>query len=94
MYQTLQGTVGWFAGAVGIPQERKYNSVLFGGLIGSLFSLLQFICSPLTGAASDYLGRRRVIIINSFGIIEVLCYMGHVKKFWSLPYLSHGWRIK
>ncbi|XP_077334006.1 major facilitator superfamily domain-containing protein 10 [Lithobates pipiens] len=69
MYQTLQGTVGWFAEAVGVPQERKYNSVLFGGLIGSLFSLLQFICSPLTGAASDYLGRRRVMMINSFGII-------------------------
>ncbi|KAG9462911.1 hypothetical protein GDO78_022837 [Eleutherodactylus coqui] len=65
LYQTLQHTVDWFAGAVGVPQERRYNSVLFGGLIGSLFSLLQFICSPLNGAASDYAGRRRVLMINT-----------------------------
>ncbi|CAN2388437.1 tetracycline transmembrane transporter activity [Pristimantis euphronides] len=69
LYQTLQNTVDWFAGTVGVPQERKYNSVLFGGLIGSLFSLLQFICSPLTGAASDYAGRRRVMMITTVGLI-------------------------
>ncbi|KAM9329487.1 major facilitator superfamily domain-containing protein 10 [Gastrophryne carolinensis] len=69
LYQTLQGSVDWFAGTVGVPQERKYNSVLFGGLIGSLFSLLQFICSPLTGSASDYAGRRRVMILTSVGLI-------------------------
>ncbi|KAM4051165.1 major facilitator superfamily domain-containing protein 10 isoform 1-T2 [Anomaloglossus baeobatrachus] len=69
LYQTLQHTVDWFAGAVGVPQERKYNSVLFGGLIGSLFSLLQFICSPLTGAASDYAGRRRLMMMTTVGLI-------------------------
>ncbi|XP_075426582.1 major facilitator superfamily domain-containing protein 10 [Ascaphus truei] len=69
LYQTLQHTVDWFATSVGVPQERKYNSVLFGGLIGSIFSLLQFICSPLTGAASDYLGRRRVLMITVVGLI-------------------------
>ncbi|KAG8591280.1 hypothetical protein GDO81_000111 [Engystomops pustulosus] len=69
LYQTLQHSVDWFAGMVGVPQERKYNSVLFGGLIGSLFSLLQFLCSPLTGAASDYAGRRRVLMITTVGLI-------------------------
>ncbi|XP_073513320.1 major facilitator superfamily domain-containing protein 10 isoform X2 [Phyllobates terribilis] len=69
LYQTLQQTVDWFAGAVGVPQERKYHSVLFGGLVGSLFSLLQFICSPLTGAASDYAGRRRLMMITTVGLI-------------------------
>ncbi|XP_040275116.1 major facilitator superfamily domain-containing protein 10 isoform X2 [Bufo bufo] len=68
LYQTLQSTVDWFAETVGVPQERKYNSVLFGGLIGSLFSLLQFLCSPLTGAASDYAGRRRVLMITTVGL--------------------------
>lgn len=69
LYQTLQHTVEWFAGTIGVPHERQYNSVLFGGLIGSLFSLLQFICSPLTGAASDYAGRRRVMMITTVGLI-------------------------
>ncbi|CAJ0950467.1 unnamed protein product [Ranitomeya imitator] len=156
LYHTLQHTVDWFAAAVGVPQERKYNSVLFGvftavlqlqfyigavvkplrnpqkevtycgmqtaafphvffrsmctaflvshrftlnckfmgnccgpaaaetlwirskirivctypeSLVGSLFSLLQFICSPLTGAASDYAGRRRLMMITTVGLI-------------------------
>ncbi len=31
MYQSLQSVVDWFRGAVGVPMETKYNSVLFGG---------------------------------------------------------------
>ncbi|KAE8628962.1 hypothetical protein XENTR_v10000302 [Xenopus tropicalis] len=69
LYQTIQHSVDWFASAIGVPQERKYNSVLFGGFIGTIFSLLQFICSPLTGAASDYLGRRRAMMITAVGLI-------------------------
>lgn len=34
------------------------------GLIGSAFSLLQFFSAPLTGAASDYLGRRPVMMLS------------------------------
>lgn len=34
------------------------------GLIGSAFSLLQFFSAPLTGAASDYLGRRPVMMMS------------------------------
>lgn len=30
-YLSLQRGVDWFAGMAGIPPERKYNSVLFGG---------------------------------------------------------------
>ncbi|XP_005998244.1 major facilitator superfamily domain-containing protein 10 isoform X1 [Latimeria chalumnae] len=68
-YQSLQSTVDWFADMVGVPHERKYNSVLFGGLIGSIFSLLQFVSSPLTGAASDYFGRRQLMIMTMVGLI-------------------------
>lgn len=32
-YQSLQSVVDWFREAVGIPMEKKYNSVLFGGLL-------------------------------------------------------------
>lgn len=31
VYQCLQSMVDWFREALGIPMERKYNSVLFGG---------------------------------------------------------------
>ncbi|KAM9027628.1 major facilitator superfamily domain-containing protein 10 isoform 2-T4 [Ara ararauna] len=68
-YLLLQRGVDWFAVMAGIPPERKYNSVLFGGLIGSIFSILQFFSSPLTGAMSDSLGRRPVILMTVIGLI-------------------------
>ncbi|XP_056145667.1 major facilitator superfamily domain-containing protein 10 [Lampris incognitus] len=70
VYQSLQSIVDWFREAVGIPMERKYNSVLFGGLIGSVFSLLQFLSSPLTGAASDRYGRRPLLILTTLGLMS------------------------
>uniref|UniRef100_A0A1A8IQ06 Major facilitator superfamily domain-containing protein 10 n=2 Tax=Nothobranchius kuhntae TaxID=321403 RepID=A0A1A8IQ06_NOTKU len=69
-YQSLQGVVDWFREAVGIPMEKKYNTVLFGGLIGSLFSLLQFLASPLTGALSDRHGRRPLLILTTLGLMS------------------------
>lgn len=34
------------------------------GLIGSIFSVLQFLWAPLTGAVSDCLGRRPVMLLS------------------------------
>ncbi|XP_038860785.1 major facilitator superfamily domain-containing protein 10 isoform X4 [Salvelinus namaycush] len=70
VYQSLQSIVDWFREAVGVPMETKYNSVLFGGLIGSLFSLLQFMSSPLTGAASDHYGRKPLLILTTLGLMS------------------------
>ncbi|XP_048365217.1 major facilitator superfamily domain-containing protein 10 isoform X1 [Sphaerodactylus townsendi] len=69
LYIILQHGVDRFAEVVGVPPERKYNSVLFGGLIGSLFSILQFFASPLTGAASDCFGRRPLMLLTAVGLI-------------------------
>uniref|UniRef100_A0A671UG44 Major facilitator superfamily domain-containing protein 10 n=2 Tax=Sparus aurata TaxID=8175 RepID=A0A671UG44_SPAAU len=70
VYQSLQSVVDWFREAVGIPLEKKYNTVLFGGLIGSLFSLLQFLMSPLTGALSDRHGRRPMLLLTTLGLMS------------------------
>ncbi|XP_076853840.1 major facilitator superfamily domain-containing protein 10-like [Brachyhypopomus gauderio] len=67
-YQSLQNIVDWFRGAVGVPMETKYNNVLFGGLIGSLYSLLQFISSPVIGAASDKHGRKPLLLLTTVGV--------------------------
>uniref|UniRef100_A0A4W3JI88 Major facilitator superfamily domain containing 10 n=1 Tax=Callorhinchus milii TaxID=7868 RepID=A0A4W3JI88_CALMI len=69
LYQSMQHSVDWFADVIGVPSERKYNSVLFGGLIGTIFSLLQFLLSPVTGAASDYFGRRLLMMLTTAGLI-------------------------
>jgi MFS family permease len=43
------------------------KTVLFGGLLSTLYSLLQFIFSPIWGALSDRLGRRRILTITLAG---------------------------
>ncbi len=50
----------------GTPQMSTI--VLFGGLLGALYSLLQFIAAPLWGAISDRIGRRPVLLISVFGL--------------------------
>ena len=42
--------------------------VLFGGLMGSLYSLLQFISAPLWGTLSDRWGRKRVLLLTTAGL--------------------------
>lgn len=52
--------------ADGTPQMTTI--VLFGGLLGALYSLLQFIAAPFWGAVSDRIGRRPVLLISVFGL--------------------------
>ncbi|XP_004579294.2 major facilitator superfamily domain-containing protein 10 [Ochotona princeps] len=68
LYGAWQRGVDWLATAIGMPAEKRYHSVLFGGLIGSAFSLLQFLSAPLTGALSDCLGRRLVMLLSLTGL--------------------------
>lgn len=42
--------------------------VLFGGLLGALYSLLQFIAAPIWGGISDRIGRRPVLLISVMGL--------------------------
>ncbi|XP_012667719.1 major facilitator superfamily domain-containing protein 10 isoform X4 [Otolemur garnettii] len=68
LYSSWQRGVDWFATAIGMPVEKRYNSVLFGGLIGSAFSILQFLSAPITGAISDRLGRRPAMLLSLTGL--------------------------
>jgi len=67
LYSTLSNSISYFTSLVGAPE--KYTSVLFGGFLGSMFSLLQFIISPLAGGLSDYYGRKPILLVTLFGII-------------------------
>lgn len=48
--------------------NMNYIEVLFGGLMGSWFSLIQYISMPIMGSLSDIYGRRPLMIISLIGI--------------------------
>ena len=52
---SLRELVGASAGSMAVP-------ALFGGILGSLYSLLQFACAPLWGQLSDRIGRRPTLL--------------------------------
>lgn len=45
-----------------VGNKEVYVEVLFGGVVASLFSLLQFLLSPFWGSLSDHRGRRPVLL--------------------------------
>ncbi|XP_003738121.1 major facilitator superfamily domain-containing protein 10 [Galendromus occidentalis] len=55
------------------------NIVLIGGLLGSMFSLLQFFTSPIIGALSDVYGRKPLLLLSNLG--SLVCY-----GLWSVSY--------
>ncbi|MCP4501063.1 MAG: MFS transporter [Deltaproteobacteria bacterium] len=75
-YLALEGDASFIGGIVsmldaatgGGPGARTYTIVLFGGLLGSLYSVLQFFSAPLWGRLSDRHGRRRILQITSLGV--------------------------
>jgi hypothetical protein len=48
-----------------IPVEEPVTSVLFGGLLGAMFSFLQYINAPLLGALSDKYGNGFLFTVNT-----------------------------
>jgi len=51
------------------PISSRFDVVLLGGALGSLFSLLQAIASPIIGALSDRYGRRTALLYSVVGNI-------------------------
>ncbi|OQE22111.1 hypothetical protein PENFLA_c013G06231 [Penicillium flavigenum] len=49
------------------PIDSRYDIVLLGGALGSLFSLLQAFAAPVIGRLSDRHGRRRALLISMLG---------------------------
>jgi len=63
-FSQYAATLGVFIGA---PTHQS-ETVLMGGLIGSLFSLLQFMSAPIIGAFSDVYGRKPALVLCMMGI--------------------------
>ena len=46
---------------------QAVDVVIVGGLVGSMFSVLQFMVSPIIGKLSDVHGRKRVLMWTMVG---------------------------
>ncbi|KAM3083852.1 hypothetical protein ACMFMF_001214 [Clarireedia jacksonii] len=58
------------------PIDSRYDIVLLGGALGSLFSLLQALASPIIGTLSDKYGRRTALLCSMAGnILSVLLWV-------------------
>ncbi|KAF2404806.1 MFS general substrate transporter [Trichodelitschia bisporula] len=92
-YRTLEPTTGdsntvlnrvftglnTYKNAFARPINDRYDIVLLGGALGSLFSLCQAIASPIIGLLSDKYGRRTALLWSMVGnILSVTLWVGAV----------------
>jgi MFS family permease len=65
------GVLGWIVGQTDALAQAfgiaSYAPVLFGGVLASVFSILQFVFAPFWGALSDRHGRRPVLLATVAG---------------------------
>ncbi|KAJ3286589.1 hypothetical protein HK104_008962 [Borealophlyctis nickersoniae] len=66
-YYAFRTLIRGFRSWLGMQPNSRLDIILFGGFIGSLFSFLQFVSSPIIGRASDRYGRRTVLLLSMIG---------------------------
>ena len=51
-----------------LVNEDQDSALWYIGWFGTIWALMQFICSPIMGALSDRFGRRPVLLLSAFGL--------------------------
>ncbi|VDK65115.1 unnamed protein product [Onchocerca ochengi] len=69
LYDAVEIFCQFFQNAIGTPSSKRLHSVFFGGILGSLYCLLQFLSSPLLGALSDVYGRKPILLLSIAGTL-------------------------
>ncbi|KAL2209190.1 MFS general substrate transporter [Sarocladium strictum] len=79
LLQTILSGLNRYKAAFSRQIDSRYDIVLIGGAMGSLFSLLQAIASPFIGTLSDRYGRRTALLASMCGnILSVLLWVAAV----------------
>jgi len=64
----LAAWLGEFVSHPDADRQQLYTTALFGGILGSIYSTLQFVFAPLWGRISDRTGRRPILLISISGL--------------------------
>lgn len=92
LYNRLSSHIRYFQQLLGAPE--RYNSVLFGGFLGSMFSFLQFVVSPIMGALSDCYGRKPILLLSLVSSCIHICvrliFLMHI-RFLVTSFLDNNW---
>ncbi|HSQ39522.1 MAG TPA: MFS transporter [Anaerolineales bacterium] len=64
--------------------ERFGGGGMEMGMLMAIFSLMQFIFSPIWGNLSDRIGRKPVLLIGAFGNAASMALMGFAHEYWLL----------
>ncbi|KAK4102077.1 MFS general substrate transporter [Parathielavia hyrcaniae] len=76
LLSSVLGYLNAYKASFARPIDSRYDIVLLGGALGSLFSLLQAIASPIIGHLSDKYGRRAALLASMAGnILSVLLWV-------------------
>ncbi|KAK4117500.1 MFS general substrate transporter [Canariomyces notabilis] len=76
LLSSVLGYLNAYKAAFARPIDSRYDIVLLGGALGSLFSLLQAVASPVIGHLSDKYGRRTALLASMIGnILSVLLWV-------------------
>lgn len=59
----------------------RFTPVLFGGILGSLYAILQFFFAPIWGGLSDKKGRRPILLITTIGVFVSYIIWGFAGSF-------------
>ncbi|MCE9501230.1 MAG: MFS transporter [Leptospira sp.] len=55
------------SGWIGKSTDPGQSIIIFGGVVGSIYSILQFIFAPVWGKLSDKTGRKPILLFTSLG---------------------------
>lgn len=79
LLQQVLGGLNRYKASFSRPIDSRHDIVLLGGAMGSLFSLLQAIASPLIGKLSDRKGRRAALLVSMCGnVLSVILWVAAV----------------